>query len=56
MHQMDPQELPAYQGSLRKEHLAIAEAIKGRDPDSAGAEMRKHLTRGLQVNAAANVV
>ena len=54
MHQMDKQELPAYQSSLRAEHLAIAEAIKSGDAAAAGAEMRKHLRRGLQVNSGAN--
>ncbi|MEP0249704.1 MAG: FCD domain-containing protein, partial [Roseobacter sp.] len=54
MHQMDPKELPDYQNSLRTEHLAIAEAIKAGDTEKAGAEMRNHLRRGLQVNANAN--
>lgn len=51
MHQMNSNELPAYQESLRAEHLAIAEAIKAGDAPLAGAEMRKHLRIGLQVNS-----
>ncbi|MEP5759854.1 MAG: FadR/GntR family transcriptional regulator [Litoreibacter sp.] len=51
MHQMDRDELPDYQDSLRKEHLVITQAIKSRDADAAGAGMRNHLRRGLQVNA-----
>ena len=56
MHQMDQKELPIYQDSLRAEHLAIAEAIKAGSASDAGAEMRKHLVRGLQVNSDASDV
>jgi DNA-binding GntR family transcriptional regulator len=50
---MDRQELPGYQDSLRNEHLIIAQAIKSGDADAAGAGMRTHLRRGLQVNSGA---
>lgn len=53
MHQMDQQELPTYQDSLRNEHLIIAQAIKSGDANAAGAGMRTHLRRGLQVNSGA---
>ena len=56
MHLMDQEELPTYQESLREEHLAIADAIKSGDADAAGAAMRTHLRRGLQVNSSANQV
>ena len=51
MHQMDQEELPGYQESLRSEHLAIAEAIKSGDASAAGEAMRVHLCRGLQINS-----
>ena len=51
MRLMDRQKLPAYQDSLRTEHMAIAEAIKAGDSQAAGVEMRNHLTRGLQFNS-----
>ncbi len=54
MRQMDQQELPAYQDSLRKEHSAIAEAIKAGDALGAAEAMRNHLRRGLQVNSGAS--
>lgn len=54
MHLMDHEELPTYQNSLREEHSAIADAIKSGDPDAAGAAMRNHLRRGLQVNSGAS--
>lgn len=53
MHQMDRKELPTYQNSLRKEHEAIADAIKVGDASAAGAAMRYHLRRGLQINVKA---
>jgi GntR family transcriptional repressor for pyruvate dehydrogenase complex len=53
MHQMDQEELPGYQDSLRKEHSIIAEAIKSGDANAAGTGMRNHLRRGLQVNVGA---
>lgn len=53
MHQMDQDELPSYQKSLRQEHLIIAQAIKSGNPDAAGVGMRTHLTRGLKINAGA---
>ncbi|MEP4248089.1 FadR/GntR family transcriptional regulator [Tateyamaria sp.] len=54
MYLMDQKELPTYQDSLRQEHSAIAEAIKSGDADAAGAAMRIHLRRGLQVNSSAS--
>lgn len=54
MRQMDQQALPAYQDSLREEHLAIAESIKTGDAHGAGEAMRSHLHRGLQVNSGAS--
>ena len=53
MHQMDQEELPGYQESLRQEHGAIADAIKAGDASAAGTAMRTHLRRGLQVNSSA---
>lgn len=51
MRQMELQKLPSYQVSLRDEHLAIVDAIKIGDADVAAESMRRHLQRGLQVNA-----
>lgn len=51
MSEMDQEERPAYQVSLREEHLAISDAIKSGDPNAAGEEMRNHLRRGLQFNS-----
>jgi len=51
MHVMNQEELPAYQNSLRTEHSAIAEAIIAGKVNEAGAEMLKHLRRGLLFNA-----
>lgn len=54
MSAMDQDTRPAYQISLREEHLAIAEAIKSGDPNAAGEAMRDHLRRGLQFNTGAS--
>ncbi|MEP3347251.1 MAG: FadR/GntR family transcriptional regulator [Litoreibacter sp.] len=51
MQHMDQQKLPAYQESLRQEHLVIVEAIKEGNANAAGDGMRAHLRRGLQINS-----
>ena len=54
MHQMDQDELPTYQESLRQEHSDITEAIECGDASAAGAAMRIHLRRGLKINSDAS--